>query len=236
MTRHHHLTFRPIEQWPEGWQDADRDKTRLPPPFSAPYSDTLNILDRELLPLGTTDVFAQVATNRIRQDGGIYHDAKITHPGVILTIDTRDHGTLVYATDRFNARWSGQVGWQMNLRAIALGLEALRKVTRYGIADQGQQYAGYKAIGAGIELHAAPPTPHAAARTLLTLSRTDPAVLEDLAFLQSIFDNPAVIADLYRVAAGYTHPDYGGDPELFRQATEARDILRAEWRRRNPDH
>jgi hypothetical protein len=37
----------------------------------------------------------------------------------------------------------------MNLRAIALGLEALRKVERYGIAERGQQYAGFAQIGAG---------------------------------------------------------------------------------------
>jgi hypothetical protein len=46
---------------------------------------------------------------------------------------------LLYACDRF---WR----WQHNLRAIALGLEALRLVERYGIGDAHQQYAGYRAL------------------------------------------------------------------------------------------
>jgi hypothetical protein len=34
--------------------------------------------------------------------------------------------------------------WQDNLRAVALGLEALRRVERYGIAQRGEQYAGWR--------------------------------------------------------------------------------------------
>ena len=49
---------------------------------------------------------------------------------------------MTYATDRFFA-------WQDNVRAIALGLEALREVDRYGIAKKGEQYAGWKALPSG---------------------------------------------------------------------------------------
>lgn len=45
---------------------------------------------------------------------------------------------LVYATDAC-------AFWQHNVRSIALGLEALRAVDRYGISRRGEQYAGYRA-------------------------------------------------------------------------------------------
>lgn len=45
---------------------------------------------------------------------------------------------LVYATDCCDF-------WQHNVRSIALGLEALRAVDRYGISRRGEQYAGFRA-------------------------------------------------------------------------------------------
>src|SRR3989304_1838427 len=39
-----------------------------------------------------------------------------------------------------------------NLHAIALGLEALRAVYRYGITSSGEQYAGWAALPAGEDL------------------------------------------------------------------------------------
>ncbi len=45
--------------------------------------------------------------------------------------------------------------WRINVRAIALGLEALRKVDRSGIARGNEQYTGFRALGSGIEMPAA---------------------------------------------------------------------------------
>jgi hypothetical protein len=39
--------------------------------------------------------------------------------------------------------------WRDNVRAIALGLEALRTVDRYGITHKAEQYTGVKALGQG---------------------------------------------------------------------------------------
>lgn len=69
---------------------------------------------------------------------------KATHPdasGYDSTADfqavmaTREHGRAVFATDQYEK-------WEHNVRAIALTLEALRAVDRYG-ATQGRQYAGF---------------------------------------------------------------------------------------------
>lgn len=215
------LDFRPIKTWPEGWQDTDRARHREGSPFTGSYTSTLNILDRELNHLGATAVTLQVdATDRdCRLDGQLRADAKVRHPGVILTIDTRRHGTLIYATDRFEGRW-GAVGWQSNLRAIALGLEALRKVERYGIAERGQQYAGYRELGTGIALGAAPMTVEEAARLLCD------ATAEEIGEDPDDLDRVASVAQsLWREAAKRHHPDAGGDADLFRRLTEARDLL-----------
>lgn len=77
----------------------------------------------------------------IRRDGWPQERATIEHPGVALSFDSR-HGALRYETAEFHT-------WKANLRAIALGLEALRKVDRYGIARSGQQYRGWRALAAG---------------------------------------------------------------------------------------
>jgi hypothetical protein len=39
-------------------------------------------------------------------------------------------------------------GWQANVRAIALALEALRAVDRYGVTKRGEQYQGWTALPA----------------------------------------------------------------------------------------
>lgn len=44
---------------------------------------------------------------------------------------------LVYATDVCDF-------WQHNVRSIALGLQSLRAVDRYGISRRGEQYAGFR--------------------------------------------------------------------------------------------
>lgn len=43
------LTFRPIQNWPDGWQDQ---KERPNTPFRASYDATLKLLDDELYALG----------------------------------------------------------------------------------------------------------------------------------------------------------------------------------------
>jgi hypothetical protein len=204
------LTFRPIKVWPEGWRDAGR--RRESSPFRAPYENTLQLLDRELEHLSARDAFLQVdASDRdVRLDGQLRADAKVEHPGVILTIDTKKLGTLTYGCDRFEG-WYSRPSWQSNLRAIALGLEALRKVERYGIAERGQQYAGYRELGSGIAVPAAMTIEEA---TRLLLGRDNPNGL-----------TADEVAAAYRSSSKIHHPDRGGDAETFRRLTAARDLL-----------
>lgn len=96
------------------------------------------------------DPLARRGKELIRRHGGVKEAQKATHPDV--GGDARDFAAvqaalerkrLVYATDTC-------VYWQHNVRSIALGLEALRAVDRYGISKRGQQYAGFRAaLGSG---------------------------------------------------------------------------------------
>lgn len=215
------LTFRPIKVWPDGWQDARR--ARSASPFRSTHSDTLLLLDRELRHLGARSVTLQVdASERdVRLDGQLRADAKVSHPGVILTIETKRFGTLVYPCDAFTGGYWGSrqlAGWQANLRAIALGLEALRKVERYGIAERGQQYAGYRELPSGIAMGAAMSFEEAC------------RFIADQAWPGEVIGEQEVIDDLdgaYRIAAKRLHPDAGGDPAMFRKLTDARDLVEA---------
>lgn len=220
------LTFRPIKVWPKGWQVGPAATVRdRPSPFSAPYRSTIKTLDTELSHLGASELTLQVdASERdCRLDGQLRADAKVRYRGVILSFRTRDFGTLTYSCNVFEGSYD-RPGWQENLRAIALGLEALRKVERYGIATRGQQYAGWAELPSGIAMGAAM-TVEEAARFIARHS-------QGLAFngdpdtgWEDIIDNAELLATLFRDAAKRLHPDNGGDPEDFRKLTQARELL-----------
>lgn len=143
------LATEPIDRWPLPNTASRRNHT-----FRASYQDTIEILERELLFLDASGaVVIQVVTrdgaSDIRRDGLLRARAQINHPGVRISFRSRRHGDLTYSTDEFTSAYSGQMpAWQANLRAIALGLEALRAVDRYGISKSGEQYRGWQAINA----------------------------------------------------------------------------------------
>lgn len=218
------LVARPIDVWPG---ELRSENQRQSPQFTASWSDTTDLLAREvkhLTPRGkSAEVVLQmaVAERDLRLDGWIRADARPDHPGVIISFESK-HGPLRYSTDLFTGRsWKALPGWQANVRAIALGLEALRRVDRYGISRGGEQYRGWNALPPGVPMPAAQMTVEEAARFILEQSG-------DGAFdFHELLDDDVLVADLYRTAAKRLHPDHGGDPEMFKRLTEARDLLRA---------
>lgn len=132
------VTFRPISSWPV---EFSRTRT-FHNPFRAGWDDTLRLLSYELEKLGAKSVVIEAffAEDDLRLDGWPRAGRRPAQPGVIVSFDSR-HGPLRYGTDAFPE-------YEANLRAIGLGLEALRKVDRYGIGKRGEQYQGWKAIEA----------------------------------------------------------------------------------------
>jgi hypothetical protein len=231
-------TLRPLDTWP-----GKRTNPRQPSRFDASWSDTQQLLARELDALRARpgSIVLQIEGVRerdLRIDGELRANATVPGPGVILSIDSRQHGALTWPCDTFEGCYYGKgvrkVGWQSNVRAIALGLEALRKVDRYGITSSGQQYTGWKQLGAGTPMPAARMSVDEAARLLVQYGEVetaeypaDPADLVCMAEAIGDRDAKECIGGYYRRAAKRHHPDTGGDPDLFRRLTEARDVLEA---------
>lgn len=230
------LILRPVSRWPGEMTPSYK---RKPSPFEAGYPATRELLEREVAQLGGREVIVQIGVTEedFKIDGGLRAHAKVMHPGVIVSFDSR-HGPISYATDRFTTRSyraDTHTAWHVNLRAIALGLEALRKVDRYGIANDGEQYTGFKALGSGIPMGAASGpgmTVEDAARLLSENAIESPlsgrSVVSEAQLLTDTPERRALALRLaYRLASQRHHPDTGGNPDAFRRITEARDLLLA---------
>jgi hypothetical protein len=212
------IIARPIETWPgEMTRDSDRDYA----PFSASWHQTLDLLAAEAGNLGATEVVMQLAIGEsdLRIDGLVRANASPTHPGVIVSFESR-YSPLRYSTDRFKRGGLRDhcPGWQANVRAVALGLEALRKVDRYGISTGGEQYSGFKAIGAAEPSSSSMSVEWAAS---LLARHAWPEVAVDTTVGLALMDP----ASAFRAAAKTMHPDVGGDPEEYRRLVEARDLV-----------
>jgi len=187
------LTIRPIDTWPEPFT---RDRRRSN--FASPWTATAQLMERELrvLEARTAVMLIAVGESDLRLDGGIRSTARPEHPGVIVAFESK-HGPLKYVCDTFDH-------WQDNVRAIALGLEALRKVDRYGITKRGEQYSGWRALSGGDVM-----TVDAAERVVVTLAGADPD--SEIWVAGSDEDRKQII----RSANFAAHPDTGGSEETW---------------------
>lgn len=198
----------PMPHWPYPEAKQRRGST-----FGASWSATLDLLDRELDMLAVRGVPALrvVASDAdVRQDGMLRATARLSHPGVALSFESARHGALTYPCDTFVASGGSLSSWQANVRAIALGLEALRKLDRYGIAGRGEQYAGWRAIES--------PTSRPTFASVADARQW----LRDLTGSSMEFDNGVLL----RRGAREAHPDRnGGDRVLWDRYDAARQLL-----------
>lgn len=208
------MILRPLNgTWPRARKPPVRSQ------FDTAWSKTLRLLEIEIGHLvpprhhGQYVVEIDVTPADIRRDGYLRANARPAHPGVIVSFESK-HGPLRYIVDRFDH-------WQDNVRAIALGLESLRRVDRYGITTDGEQYRGWNALPPGRPMGAAM-TVEDAARLL---ARYWPGADDgDLWANAEVVDVDAV-QHAYRAAVKVCHPDHGGDPDEFARVTAARDLL-----------
>lgn len=188
--------------WPTGNRTLveDRRESR----FKASWAATLELLERELRHLEAEDpvvIEAGYQPHEIRLDGLPRRGARPSDPAVILSFNSRV-GPLRYGCDTY---WDHEA----NLRAVALSLEALRAVDRYGVTKRGEQYRGFEAL---------PPSGEG------EMSRS-----EAEAFIRhhaGDADEPDLEA-AYRTAAKKLHPDVkGGSHADFARLERARQAVR----------
>jgi hypothetical protein len=130
------ITYRPIERWP---RDFTRGRRRSP--FKAAFHSTFRLLERELAHAGAKSAVVQLALDQSQfriSDGKPYANATPSHPGVIVSFN-KGKLPLAFPCDRY-------LTWVENLRAIALALDALRRVDRYGVTQHAEQYRGWNAL------------------------------------------------------------------------------------------
>ncbi len=164
--------------------------------FKAPWSNTLRLLDSELRHLGAQDctIAAGFREQDLRLDGLPRAGAREpSHPGVILSFTARKiegWPQLNYGTDTCER-------WEHNVRSIALGLESLRAVDRYGITRRAEQYAGFR---------------------LLTTGADQPSIARGRKLI-------AEASGDVRGALRRTHPDNGGDSIDFQSVRMAQHAI-----------
>jgi hypothetical protein len=180
--------FVPVSEWPGAPTPSYQQKRA---PFRAAYAKTLDLLETELGHLRAKDILIQAYLRRedIRNDGWPRSSARPVKPGVIVTFQ-RSGATMSFPCDRFD-------GWEDNLRAVALSLQALRMVDRYGVTRNSEQYRGFAAL---------PPKSDGRGAAVSFLARV------------TGWPESQVKGDpqgAYRLAARALHPDTGGSNEQF---------------------
>lgn len=185
--------------------------------FDSALGSTQETLEHELRELGVRQwsgeyiLMMDVEESDLRIDGAIRANAKPHSQQVAVSFEPKD-GPLLFACGRFTT-------WQDNLRAIALGLEALRKVDRYGITQSDEQYTGFRALPSGVPMPAAKMTLDEAARFLIEQSGGEGWSVE------RVLSDADVASQLYRLAARKLHPDAGGAHDLFVKLGEAHKLI-----------
>ena len=189
-----------------------------------PLGESLDLLDREVAHLqhGSSRwdaefvLMLEVRESDLRLDGQIRGNAKPSSHAAAVTFDAKCEPYL-FATDHFDH-------WTDNVRAIALALEALRKVDRYGVTHASEQYTGFRALPPGIPMLGTRMTVDEAARFLIEQAEVRGEV-GDLTQAQVHGQESDAVARVYRQAAKRLHPDFGGDEDEFKRLNEARDVL-----------
>lgn len=209
------ILFRPIKLWPEAVKIE-----RLRAPFKADHRSTLALIEREVRMINGIDAVVEIALHekQFTREGLPYSEARPEHPGVIVRVrkpvinpkGKRDMVPLYFPAARFST-------WQANLRAVAISLEDLRRIDRYGVTQNSQQYLGFGKYLPG-PVHEGVMTLEAAARFVVSIwpGEHDP---------KDLIDHADEWREAYRMATTKLHPDAGGDADKWAQLQAAKTLL-----------
>lgn len=174
--------------------------------FKTGYSSVLNLLEREISFLGARDYTLEIDVRPmdLRLDGGLRANARPQGPRVVVSFKSR-HGPMRWPCDTFQS-------YVDNLYAIALTLEKLRAIDRYGVTMKGEQYRGFTAI--------------AATSSLTTRVEAAWTILQRESEMQVVLPRDrAGLNVLYTAAAKRAHPDAGGTDERMAAVNRSRDTI-----------
>ena len=174
--------------------------------FKAGWENTLSLLGYELTALGASGVVLRggFKTRPARLDGWPQANTAASHPAVILSFRDAENRALSFPCDRYRT-------YEDNVRAIALSLEALRAVDRFGVTKRSEQYTGFKAIEA-------PKT--------WTIEDAAQFLAVKTGIMQvEIIAGDGIYRAAYRRAAMSLHPDSGGNPHEWKLLQDAKELL-----------
>lgn len=193
--------------------------------FRASNNNMMALLRRELTNLGASNVVIQAGFTReqIRNDGWPRSSARTADPAVILNFQVPKRGkdgkmgtdSYAYPCDKYDQ-------WEDNLYAIALTLERLRSVGRYGVVRGGEQYTGWRQLppGGGENEPNAAMSVEDSARFLASLAG-------DLESWRTLMSDPEALSKVYGSLGKRYHPDMPtGDRQTFEAIAERVKTIR----------
>lgn len=220
MTR---LLYGRLATWPEEETNGRRGS-----PFRAKWADTKQRLLDEGRHLNASEVVVEIVGphDLVSVSGeSVRRDRRPSHPGVVVRLIGTDHGDLRYSCDTFDAYYSGDgEAWQVNARAVALALESLRRLDRYGLGSRGEQYVGWQALPPGTPMGST-------AEQKLTLDYAAALLAggtDGLVTPRDVLEEPEDARLAYRHCAKRWHPDVpGGSVETWAKIDEAWQLVEA---------
>ncbi len=167
----------------------------------------LDRLRAELYRIGARDCCIEIAVSErnITRYGELRADARPAGPGVVVYATHPRQGDLRFACDTYRL-------WHRNVNAIALTLEALRGIARWGAVRDEQQFAGFRAL------------PGATALTMGTSAAT--RILSEASGLTA--PSPVTVdwlREARRRAMTKLHPDVSGDRAAWDELEAAIRVL-----------
>lgn len=196
------ITCAAIEKWPGERTPPGRQKRST---FKASFTQTDQLLRSELGTLNAKQVVLQldVTPDDIRLDGQLRANARPRTSAVVLSFQTKQ-GAMSFPCDRFDR-------WKDNIRAIALSLEALRKIDRYGVTRNNEQYTGWTQLP--------PPT------SVYDEVADAVWVADALGIPYEELNSPKALLAAIRKAERIMHPDAGGSAEDFKRLQKMKERI-----------
>jgi hypothetical protein len=185
-------------------------KTRSNSQFRSKYQTILDKLETELDKLSAKSIVIEAGfeLSQIRNDGWPRSAARPSHPDVRLSFNSKGK-EMAFPCSTYTSM-------DDNLYAIALTLERLRDINRYGVTQEGQQYKGFTAL----------PAPAPAGPTRIKAATLLAFLAGDEHSAETVATNTEAREAAYKVVVKKAHPDVGGSRSVWDSVQEAIGVLR----------